>query len=262
MPKIEHNFKNGHFLKSEEAVAEVLDYITIIGILLLSFSVIGLGGYPILKSAQETRYIENTKLTFIILAESFNKIALGHTLSQSLELKMYGGRLGVTGKSSDSSIKINATWYNSTKHGNEEITLYDQQMRTVENTIGDTAVAYEGTGVWIKYPNGYVLNAHKPLFSNQGNMFVIPVMNIGGVSSAGGSGINRIRAEGNSDVDFYGNVSNLTVTINSSYIDGWKNYYKDELSFSDCDPGKCTVRLNRSNLDVYILRAKMDVVIR
>ena len=251
--------KNGHFLKSEEAVAEVVDYITIFGILLLSFSIIGLGGYPILRSAQETRYIENTKLSFIVLSESFNKIALGHTLSQSLELKMYGGRLGVTG---ESSIMINATWYNSTKPGNEEITLYNQQMRSVENTIGDTSVAYEGTGVWIKYPNGYVSNAHKPLISNQSNMFVIPVINIAGVSSSGGSGINRIRAQGNSIVSFYGNVSNLTVTINSSYIDGWKKYYKDEFSFSDCDPGECTVRLNKSNFDIYILRAQMDVVIK
>jgi len=44
---------------------------------MISFSVIALGGYPVLKSAQETRYVENTRLTFVILAENMNKIALG-----------------------------------------------------------------------------------------------------------------------------------------------------------------------------------------
>ncbi len=251
--------KRRNFIESEDAVAEVVDYITLFGILLISFSALGLVGYPVLQSAQESRYIENTKLTFIVLAENFNKIALGQTPSQSMELKMYGGRFGVTG---ESSITINATRFNTTIPGNEEITIYNQQMRSVENTVGDTVVAYEGTGVWIKYPNGFVQNAYKPIISNQSNMLVIPVINIVGVSSSGGSGINRVRAEGFSNIDFYGNVSNITLTINSTYIDGWKDYYKNELSFNECDPVECTVRLDRSNLDVYILKSQIDVVIR
>lgn len=253
------SLKRRNFNGSEDAVAEVVDFITLFGILLISFSVMGLVGYPVLQSAQESRYIENTKLTFIVMAENLNKIALGHTPSQSMELKMYGGRFGVTG---ESSITINATRFNSTMPGNEEITLYNQQMRSVENTVGDTVVAYEGTGVWIKSPNGFVLNAYKPIISNQSNMLVIPVVNIVGVSSSGGSGINRIRAQGSSNIDFYGNVSNITLAINSSYIEGWKKYYKDELSFNDCATTECTVRLNRSNLDVYILKAQIEVVIR
>ncbi|MCE8422779.1 MAG: hypothetical protein J5U16_02470, partial [Candidatus Methanoperedens sp.] len=49
-----------YFLESNDAVAEVLDFVTILGILMLAFSMIALAGYPILRSAQETRYIENT----------------------------------------------------------------------------------------------------------------------------------------------------------------------------------------------------------
>ncbi len=242
-----------YFLESQGAVAEVLDFITLAGILIVSLSLIGLAGYPILRSAQETRYLENTRLSFIVLADNINKIALGQALSQSVELKMYGGPLSVTG---NSSIKINAT-----NSSNKEIILYDQSMRSIENHIGDSVVAYEGTGVWIKYPNGVVLNAYKPLIADQNSTLIIPVISIAGVSSTAGNSMSRVRAEGYTFVTFYNNVSNIKVTINSSYIDGWKNYYK-KISWENCSSSSdCTIQLQKSNIDIYILGGKMDVEI-
>src|SRR5665811_1096899 len=90
-------FKN--FLFSNDAVSEVIDFVTMIGILMLSLSLIGLVGYPAIKSAQEIRYIENTRQSFFVLAENINKIALGNAPSRGVELKMYGGSLMVTGNS-------------------------------------------------------------------------------------------------------------------------------------------------------------------
>src|SRR3989304_10054770 len=93
-----NSFKIREFLKSREALAEVLGFVTILGVLLLSFSLIGVVGYPALKNAQEARYIENSRQSFIILADNVNKVALGQTPSQNIELKMYGGTLRVAGK--------------------------------------------------------------------------------------------------------------------------------------------------------------------
>ena len=246
--------KLDNFLNSDKAVSEVLGFVTIVGILVLSLSLIGVAGYPVLKSAQETRYIENTRQTFVVMAENINKVVMGQTPSQNIEMKMYGGELSVTGDST-----INITAVNST---GETIVLVDQQMRSIENTVGDTVVAYEGTGVWVKYPNDYVYNSYKPLITNEGNVIVIPLVKISGLSSFAGSGMSRIKVKGEPDITYYGNVNNITVTINSNYCNGWGDYFENIMEWYVGYGDTCIASLNTSsNVDVYILNVHMDVVI-
>lgn len=250
-----------NFRDSDEAVSEVLDFITIVGILLLSLSLIAVAGYPVLKSAQETRYVENTRQTFVVMAENINKIVTGQAPSQNIEVKMYGGRLSVRG---DSNINITAD--NST---GDRIVLVDQQMRSIENTVGDTVVAYEGSGIWVKYPNGYVDNSYKPLITSAGSVIVIPVVKISGTSSFAGSGMSRIKAKGIPGIMYYPNVSNLSVDITSSYRgdssanrrNGWEGYF-ESLPGWEVNESNGIARLNTpSNVDLYILNVHMDVVI-
>ncbi len=238
-----------YFIRSQEAVAEVLDFVSILAILMLAFSMIALAGYPILKSAQETRYIENTRQSFILMAENLNKIALGQSPSQSVELKLYGGTLST---SMDSAIKINAT--NST---GEEITLIESDLGIIQNSIGDNVVAYEGTGVWVKYTNGATFNAYRPLISNRSNILVIPIVTITGNSSVGGTGLSRIKAEGSPSLTYFNNVSNLTITISGNYVSGWRDYLRDIMKWDVTSDDPVKGRLNNTNLDVYILRTDM-----
>ncbi|CAG1006461.1 MAG: hypothetical protein OIN86_08640 [Candidatus Methanoperedens sp.] len=241
---------NKKFLSSEDAVSEVVDFVTILGLLVLSIGLIGVAGYPIVKNAQEANHIENTKQSFIVLANNVNKVVMGQAPSQNVELKMYGGSLSVTGSST-----INITAINST---NENITLVDRQMRSIESVVGETIVAYEGTGVWVRYPNGNTILVSKPLISNQSNMLVIPIVAIGGTSSVGGSGMSRVTAKGIPKVSVYKNVSNIIVTINSTYSKGWENYFTNVNAWSPCDPDECTAKLEMENIDVYIINIQLD----
>jgi hypothetical protein len=241
---------NIKFLSSEDAVSEVVDFVTILGLLVLSIGLIGVAGYPIVKNAQEANHIENTKLSFIVLANNINKVVMGQAPSQNVELKMYGGSLSVTGSSS-----INITARNSI---NENITLVDRQMRSIESVVGETVVAYEGTGVWVSYPNGNTILVSKPLISNQSNMLIIPVVAIGGTSSVGGSGMSRVTAKGIPKVSVYKNVSNIIVTINSTYSNGWKNYFSNVKAWSSCSSDECTAKLEMENIDVYIINVQLD----
>jgi len=249
------------FLFSNDAVSEVLDFVTMIGILMLSFSLIGLVGYPTLKSAQETRYIENTRQSFIVLAENINKIAMGEAPSRGVELKMYGGSLKVTGKS---TIMINAT--NSSNQNNSFLS----DMRSIENSVGDTVVAYEGTGVWVKYPTGAILNPYKPLISNKNNILVIPVVYTAGISSTSGTGVSHLNIcqeeiptdEGGCGkplLTYWGNVSNITITITGPYSSAWMDYFKNSLKW---ETGGTTATLNTTEkMDVYILRSTVRAAI-
>ncbi|VVB55439.1 Uncharacterised protein [uncultured archaeon] len=242
---------NIKFLSSEDAVSEVVDFVTILGLLVLSIGLIGMAGYPIVKNAQEANHIENTKQSFIVFANNFNKVVMGQAPSQNVELKMYGGSLSVTGSSS-----INITATNSI---NENITLVpDRQMRSIESVVGENVVAYEGTGVWINYPNGNTILVSKPLITNQSNLLVIPIVTVGGISSVGGSGMSRVTAKGVPNVNLYKNVSNISVTINSTYSNGWKNYFVNVMAWSSCSSGECTAKLEMKNIDVYIINIQLD----
>ncbi|MCZ7402956.1 MAG: hypothetical protein O8C61_12105 [Candidatus Methanoperedens sp.] len=251
-----------YFLKSQDAVAEVLDFITIVGILLICFSIIGLVGYPALRSAQEARYIENTKQTFIVLADNFNKVASGQAPSHGGVIKMYGGRLSVTG---NSTIQINVT----DSSGNEK-KLEGGPMRSIENSIGDTVVAYEGTGVWVKYPNGYVLNVYKPLITNRSDMLIIPVTYISGYPSTSGTGMSKITVcqqqipsqEGGCGMPelihnrSVSSVTSVTIIITGDYTSGWQDYFINTMKWSKIADG--TFRLNTTtNPDVYILKSQI-----
>ncbi len=239
----------GSFLNSEGAVAEVLGFVTILGILMLSFSMIALVGYPILRSAQETRYIENTGQSFVVMADNLNKIALGQAPSQSVELKVYGGTVGT---SMESTITINAT--NST---GQRISLIQSDLGGIENSVGDNVIAYEGTGIWVKYKNGATLNFYRPLITNRNNILVIPIVTISGSSSVGGTGVSRIRAEGTPNVIAYPNVSNITITITGNYVSGWKDFFKTNMQWYFDQGSSYTGQLNTTNIDVYILKTTM-----
>lgn len=256
-------FKN--FLFSNDAVSEVVDFVTMIGILMLCLALIGLVGYPALKSAQETRYIENTRQSFIVLAENINKIAMGNAPSRGVELKMYGGSLKVTG---NSTIGINAT-----NSSNQQISLLEPtKMRSIENSVGDTVVAYEGTGVWVKYPTGVILNPYRPLITNKSNMLVIPVVYIAGTSYTSGTGVSHLnicqewilseeKGCGKPGLTYWSNVSNITITITGAYSSAWMDYFKNILKW-DIETGGTTARLNTTeNMDVYILRSTIHAVL-
>ena len=225
-----------------DAVAELLDLVFIFGILAISFGIIGLTGHTALKNAQETRNIENAKQSFIILSERINKIALGRSPSQAMEMKLYGGTLSIQ---EDSAISINAT------SGDKEMTLYSDRIGSIRHSIGDTIIAYEGTGAWIKYPSGRILNAYRPLITAQQDTLIIPVVKIGGISGTGGTGMTRIRAEGETGIIVWSNVTNITVTVTGTYVPGWEDYFRE----MNWETGTgYTARLDsEKNQDVYIL---------
>ena len=247
------------FLSSDDAVSEVVDFVTILGLLVLSIGIIGVAGYPIVQNAQEANHIENTKQSFIVLANNVNKVVIGQAPSQSVELKMYGGSLSVTGSS---SINITANSTNITTGNIERIVLADRPMRSIESTVGDTYVAYEGTGVWAKYPNGNTILVSKPLITNQSNVLVIPIVTIGGISSTGGSGMSRVTAKGLPKVTVWKNVSNISVKINSTYTNGWENYFSNAKAWSLCTSDECTAIFNKNNIDVYILYLQLDTEVK
>ena len=263
MPPYKNPFKIREFLESNTALTEVLDFVTILGILMLSFSLIGLVGYPTLKNAQEARYIENTRQSFVVMSENINKVAFGEAPSQSVEMKMYGGTLGING---GSMINITANVTNQTMV--ERMVLYHGPLGSIENSIGDTMVAYEGTGVWIKHPNDVISMSSKPFITYQDNVLIVPIVFMNGISSTGGVGMSRIMVCPDRPCSprllFYANASNITITITSKYASGWEYYFRNILKLDvQSSSGAVAGSLNSTkNIDIYLLDSQLYTVIK
>lgn len=252
------------FLSTEDAVSEVVDFVTILGILVLAMAVIGIAGYPILKNAQEARHIENTRQSFIVLSESINKVISGQAPSQSVELKLYGDELSVILNSSKRS-SMNITLINGTGGTNS----WEYDLGVIEAKFDNVIIGYENTGVWANYSKGGTLIVSEPDFVINNDSMFIPVALIGtgteGSSSTGGTGLVRVIAQGRtSDLIQISNVTSVRVLVSGSFTQGWQNkYFNETKGWSELYPGQSMmVRNFIQPINVFIQRKLVEVSIQ
>lgn len=248
-----------NFLSSEDAVSEVVDFVTILGILVLSIGVIGVAGYPLLKSAQEGNHIENTKQSFIVMGENLNKVVLGQAPAQSVEFKMYGEMLSVISASSRRSL-INITLYNGT--GNIS---YEYDLGVVEAEFDTAIVGYENSGTWVNYSSGGTIMLSKPVFVISNDSMYIPVTTISGSGSIGGTGLVHVVAkELSSEFVHTPNVSSVRILVNSSYTEGWQQRFLKETNSWTVVFGSDMImgRTFDKPVNVYIQRKVINVQIQ
>ncbi|MEL4305503.1 DUF7289 family protein [Methanococcoides sp. LMO-2] len=253
-----------NIIKSENAVSEVVDVVLILGIMLIAITVITVAGFPALQNMQESGHKENIRQSFIVLGENVNKVVFDHAPSQSIELKMYGGGIWVTG---NSSIYVELETWNAT-NSKTEIQPIDIQLRELQNQYEDTTISYENTGVWAKYETGEAVMVREPQFINSDELLVIPFTLVTGVDGIAGEGLVRVIAEKDSvpQVYKYQNVSAVNITIQSPYYTAWEDYLNEtlEMQIVDMDHMNSTVNASRSyakNIDVYILQSSIEMTI-
>lgn len=220
------------FANSEEGLTEVLDFIITLGVMLLAVTIIGVAGYPMLEHMQEMKHLENIEQSFAVLNPNMNKVVYGKAPSQSIELKMYGGEVAVTG---DSYIEINMQAWNESSSSIETVSV-ENSLRMIENEFEDTTIAYENTGSWVKYPQGNAVAISKPAFLHNQNTLLIPVVSITGSKGISGSGLVRVIAEsGQLSVERFENVSQVNITMQSDYYTGWENFLSGSMNMQIVD---------------------------
>lgn len=248
--------------ESESAVSEVVDFIIIFGVMLMSVSMIVVYGYPIVDHMQDMNHMENVRQSFVVLKSNLNKVVFGEAPSQSVELKLYGGSLSVTGSS---TINISCQVWNQTS-ASLETRSFDRQTRMIETEYEDISFSYENTGVWAQYPTGDAIMVSKPQFSSNDAKLIIPISLIAGSSSTGGSGLVSIVAEGGeANLHKYQNVSEVDIDITSDYYKGWGRYLNESLGMSvstdDVNKSAYGQKQYSENIDVHIIYSPMTTII-
>lgn len=217
-----------NFLSSETAASEAIGHAILLGITVVGVSMILLYGVPAIYSLEDMANIKNAEQTFTLLDSRASIAALGESPLQITNVNLGGGTVTVKPNSSTSKsyITIKSNAFN--------VTI---PMGKIEYQFGDRIIAYEGGGVWSKYPSGSVMLS-PPDFHYNGITLTLPVTNISGNASVGGKGTASVYFKKTATLVQYPNKSfvnrtnpinyniagKVYVNITSDFYDAWYYY--------------------------------------
>lgn len=240
-------------LYSEKAEAELVGHVIILGITVLGVSMISLYGIPAIFSLQDMANVKNVEQTFTVLDSQASRAVIGESPLQITNINLGGGSLTIEPNStSQSYILVNSTIFN--------VTI---PMGKIKYQLGDRIVAYEGGGVWSKYPSGTVMLS-RPEFHYNGVTLTLPVFNISGNASVGGGGTVSVSVKKpaiqvlfpspnwvnrTNPVNFT-QVGKVYVTVKSDFYDAWADHI-GTLSSAKVVSEDATNRTARIELTVY-----------
>ena len=212
------------FIESERAVSGIIGFILVFGIMLTSVGIVYVYGFPLLLETKDANHLKNVEQAFIVLGYNINRVVLGNTPSQEVELRMSGGTVTATGNNT-----MNITWFNGT--GGEYLLI---PLTTIEYEFQGTTTMYEGGGVWVRYPWGDTVMLSEPLIINGSTIGISVGQYIGGSSSKSGTGFARVNIKGTGPVDVVSenNALNINITISSEYYRGWERYFNETLGLN------------------------------
>ncbi|MDW7731116.1 MAG: hypothetical protein SCH66_01660 [Methanolobus sp.] len=160
--------------KNDLAVSSVIGISMILVISLLSIGLMLLYTSPVISETQEMAKSQKIEQAFTVLDSRTSKASLGESPLQTTSLSLMGENVEVLGNNDSYNesrmmiifLSYDSPWYNSfySKHGvwnawkNYENELdfagLNASMGSVRYYSGDRVIAYEGGGVWSRYPNG------------------------------------------------------------------------------------------------------------
>jgi hypothetical protein len=219
------------FIKSEKAVSEVIGYIIILGLTITGIALVILVGVPSIIKLQDMSTVKNAEQAYTVLDSRVSQVALGVTPEQVIDFELQDGSLSVKPNSSSDPSYILFQFTSGT--GTANITI---PMGKIVYRKGDRDVAYEGGGVWSKYPTGSVMLS-PPEFNYNGVTITMPIMNITGNISTGGKGKVPLKFEKKGNVTLLypsgiytnpisTNVSEIIITVKSEYYEAWADYFE------------------------------------
>ncbi len=221
------------FWQSEDAVSETLGAILILAIVFTSICIITTVAYPIIQNSQEQAHIQSIEQSFTVLDSRISKTGLGWSPEQITNVKMDGGTLWIDNSS-----------YLLIKRDNAPTDNISINLSSIVYELNGRTVAWEGGGVWSKYPGGGSVMLAPPEFHYNGETLTLPIMHVIGNSSAGGTGNTNIitRLDGNPAI-LYPNATGVNrtnplagkatnVIVRSEYYDAWVRHI-DEMTYCD-----------------------------
>ncbi|MCK4476659.1 MAG: hypothetical protein KAU16_08025 [Methanophagales archaeon] len=250
------------FLKSESAVSEVVGFILVFSIIMLAIGVIYAVGYPSIQSSKESTQFQNMEQSFMVLQSDIKTVAFDQAPVKTLKTSLGGGSL---------TVYPDAGWIDVSTTAGGGYVIRNVTIGAIEYEKSGRSIAYEGGGVWEKYPAGAAIKLSEPRIfvhnTSTGNRSVfVSIINISseiGISSVGGEGAASVVARFNRSSSPYINSTSVpytvTITVTSDYADAWGRYFNETLEVPvSPGPGADDVTATISN--VYTLVVNEHVI--
>jgi hypothetical protein len=224
-------------LRSEKAVSEVVGQVFILSLTIVGVAAITLFGVPSIYRLEDMADVRATEQAFTAMDSRVSSVIIGDSPMKSINVNLGGGILTVvpnsTGRESYIVIKSANNTFN--------ITI---PMGKLEYTLGDRIVAYEGGGVWSKYPSGGSIMLSPPEFHYDGRTLTLPVPTITGNASISGKGAAAVTFTKDSAMVLFPNTTidlnrtnplnysingRVYVNITSDFYDAWAEYARSLL---------------------------------
>jgi hypothetical protein len=245
------------------AVSSVVGIVVMLAITLLSIGIMILYTMPAIDSMQDMAKAQKIEQAFTVFDSRTSKAALGESPLQTTGLSLMGGNVEVMGDDdayNESRIMIiglssNSTWYDefyqNRSHWNAwadyesetDFAGFNASMGKIVYTYNDRIIAYEGGGVWSRYPAGGTIMISPPEFHFNGETLTLPIMQIkGNTSVSGTTDASIIVASSNEPEILFPNTSlngifvnplgldKIIIYIQSEFYDGWADYAETLIS--------------------------------
>ncbi len=219
------------FLRSEKAVSEVLGYAILLGLTITGIAMITLIGVSTIYKLQDMTTVRDAEQAFTLSDTKAGGTLLGDAPMRTGNINLGGGTVIVepngTGRESYMFIKSANSTFNITV-----------PMGKVKYSYGERIVAYEGGGIWSKYPSGSIMIS-PPEFHFDGRTLTLPVLTVNGNASMAGKGTASVVFRKNSTIVLFPNTSmdenrtnplnfsvsgTVYINITSDFYDAWADY--------------------------------------
>ncbi len=218
---------------SEDGVSEVVGYMLLLGIIVTSVGLVSVLAFPIIEDAKENAYLKNMEQGFTVMDSKISLVALGKSPTQLVQMYSQKGDITVYDQTSS---RMTVSFTNKTGTSFE---LYNESIGTIQYQLGENKIAYEGGGVFRKYPGeGDPITITPPEFHYNGETLTLPIIKVKGNQSTGGNGVLNIFLVSDNipnvlypNPDFNSEFTNplmigqqINVVIKSDYYVAWADY--------------------------------------
>ncbi len=224
-------------LKSEKAVSEVVGYVIILSLTITGVAMIILVGVPSIYKLQDMANIKNVEQAFTVIDSRASNTLIGDSPIREINFNLGGGTVEV--EPHNNSIGMESSINIRSKNNTFDISM---PMGKVKYHLGERIVAYEGGGIWSKYPSGGSIMLSPPEFHYNGRTLTFPGITVNGNTSVQGGGKASILFKKNETLVLFPNTSmdpnrsnpliynisgKVYVNITSDYYDAWAEYAKN-----------------------------------
>lgn len=235
----------------DRAQSELVGFLLIFGIVILTIVLIGATGYVGLDNAQDFQRTTNAEQAFTALAENVDDVARRGAPGRTTQIRLADASLSVQGTE-----EINVTVEGETRSVETQPIVYESGSGTTITYASGALVREDGdNGVMFRQP-GFVLT---------GEAVILPIVATSplGVERVGGTSDVEVgtRSTGTEVVNATDTLSNSTVVVEvtSPRVDTWEQYLDEETEANCDDPVGDSVTCEIDTQRVYVSVTHVEV---